>query len=190
MVYVFHDTKAIKKITVADAVNCVSQNTGSWCWLLSSFSFSMRTSAHYVCLCELSSHLPSVHLNCTQRAKALKGVLEIMDQQFIDVGTEAWEEASWPRSCSSGWQSWGYDLVLILFCLMYIKTNMGNLSFSLKTQFQSPSSTKSFFSFSIIVYYKILNIVPYTVGPCCLQCHFWLCSKDTYLNPGYTALAV
>ena len=33
-VYVFYDTKAVK-ISVADSVNCVSWNTGSWFWLLS-----------------------------------------------------------------------------------------------------------------------------------------------------------
>ena len=102
-----HCLKAIKKITMVDAVNCVSQNTGSWYWLLSFswFSFYMPTSACSICLCELSPSFSSVHLNCTQRAKELKGVLVIMDQQFIVVGTEAWEGAPWPRSCSSRWQS-------------------------------------------------------------------------------------
>lgn len=52
-------------------------------------SHYVPTSARYICLCELSSYFSSVHLTCTQRAKELKGVLVIMDQQFMVVGTEA-----------------------------------------------------------------------------------------------------
>lgn len=147
---------------VALAVNCVAQHTGSWCWLLSFlwFSFYMHTSAHSICLCELSSHLSSVHWNCTWRAKEPRNLSDLGDQQLIDAGTEAWEHPDQGHAAVCDGGSWGYDVLLILCCLMYIKTNVGDLSFPLKTLFQSLSLQQS---------------------------HFWLCSRGIGLNPSYPA---
>lgn len=75
-----------------------------WKLILSALNrlvLTVYASAHYVCLCGVSSHASSIHLNCTQRTSKLKGVLVITDQRFIDVRTEAREGAPWPRSDSS-----------------------------------------------------------------------------------------
>lgn len=107
---VFHDVKAIEKITVAHAASGILWNTGGWFWLLSIsyFSLYMHTSAYCVCLCGASPHISSVHLQCSQRTLKQKGVLVIMDQHFIDIRAEAWEGAPWPRSDGSVGQSWRY----------------------------------------------------------------------------------
>lgn len=143
---VFHDVKAIEKITVAHAVSGILWNTGGWFWLLSIsyFSLYMHTSAYCVCLCGASPHISSVHLQCSQRTLKQKGVLVIMDQHFIDIRAEAWEGAPWPRSDGSVGQSWRYGLLIVPCCFMHIRTDMGNHSLSHKTQLLSPSSAETF----------------------------------------------
>lgn len=74
----------------------------------------------------------------------LKGILVIVDQQFTDVVTEAWERAHPDQGHIAVCrrvreQSLDYTL------LPHInKTTLGNFNFSLKTQFQISSSIEPF----------------------------------------------
>lgn len=123
---------------MADAVNYVSQNTGSWHWLLSfSGSHYVPTSAHVLCLPLWASSLLFFFCSfklCLRRAKELKGLSDHGPAVYGHFKTEAWEGTLTKVMQQRAAELRGDSLLTLLATASCAWTNVGNLVFPSETQ--------------------------------------------------------